>query len=86
MYASHPDLRERLPYETTEQAALAGASDLNPKPTVTSQIVKDAANTETAVVTVKYPFKRMFPLIIKGDLNIESTIRMRVCASGVDDD
>jgi Flp pilus assembly protein TadG len=86
MYASHPDLRELSPYETAEQAALAGADNLSPKPTVTSQTIKDTSDTELAVVTVKYPFKRLFPLIIKGDLNIESTSRMRVCPAGVEDD
>ncbi len=86
MFASHIDLREHSAFETAEEAALAGTTNLTPQPTVTTQIVQDATGRDMAVVTVKYTFQRMFPLFVKRELPIESTCSMRVFPSGLDDD
>jgi Flp pilus assembly protein TadG len=86
MYASHIDLREHSAFESAEEAALAGTTNLTPQPTVTTQIVHDATGRDMAVVTVKYTFQRMFPLFVQRELQLESKCSMRVFPSGLDDD
>lgn len=86
MYASHIDLREHSAFESSEEAALAGTTNLSPKPSVTTQIVHDPTGRDMAVVTVKYTFQRMFPLFVQRELQMESTCSMRVFPSGLDDD
>ncbi len=86
MYASHIDLREHSAFESAEEAALAGTTNLNPKPTVTAQIVRDRTGRDMAVVTVKYKFARMFPLFVQREIQMESKCSMRVFPSGLDDD
>ncbi len=86
MYASHIDLREHSAFESAEEAALAGTTNLTPKPTVTTQIVRDRTGRDMAVVRVKSTFLRMFPLFVQRELQLESTCSMRVFPSGLDDD
>jgi Flp pilus assembly protein TadG len=86
MYASHIDLREHSAFETIEEAALAGASNITPKPTVTSHIVDQANGRQMAVVTVNYRFRRMFPIFVSQEIDMASTCSMRVFPWGLDDE
>jgi Flp pilus assembly protein TadG len=86
IYASHPDLRDRSPFETTEDAAVAGATKLSPEPTVTVDEGVDSTGRGYAEVTVSYPFE-----LVSGlgggytSITISRTVRARLYPEGEDE-
>jgi Flp pilus assembly protein TadG len=56
MYASDPLTASESPYPNVEAAALAGAANLSPSPTVSSFHGSDSDGQPYVAVTVSYPF------------------------------
>lgn len=67
------------PYASLQAAALADATNLNPKPTVTSTKGTDTSGNPYVQVTVSWPFNTAtaFPGI-PNSVNLSRTVQMRV--------
>jgi Flp pilus assembly protein TadG len=77
VYASDPYATVKSPYATLQDAALADAPNLNPKPTVTSVSGVDASANKYVDCTVSYPFSTVsnFPGVPKNN-TIVRTVRV----------
>jgi Flp pilus assembly protein TadG len=78
LYESDPKAPAANLYTSVSDAALADASDLNPKPTVTSATGKDTAGNAYVTVTVTWQFQTItnFPAV-PTNMTISRTVQMR---------
>lgn len=79
LYASDPVTQAQSPYASTQAAALADASNINPAPAVTSNYGTDGSGNAYVDVTVTYPFQTItaYPLV-PDPLTLSRTTRMRM--------
>jgi Flp pilus assembly protein TadG len=84
LYACNPDLANRSPYFSLEEAALANAPLLKPAPEVTSVTGTDDQGHEYVEVTVSWIFRTVtkFPGIPR-NVDLSRTVRMRLFPGAV---
>jgi Flp pilus assembly protein TadG len=82
MYASDPAAMAESPFASTQAAALADATNLNPAPTVSSVNGVDPSGQSYVEVTATYPFKTItgFPGV-PNQIDLTRKVRMNVSAS-----
>ncbi len=81
MYLSNPDVADKSPYDSVDQAILASASDLSPAPTYTTTDGIDSQGHRYYEVTVSYTFS---PVISKpSSMTITRTVRARMYPAAV---
>ena len=81
MYASDPHVADESPFASTQEAALADATNLSPSPTITEKKGTDAYGREYVEVTAAYTFETFidFP-VIPSEMDIAKTVRMYISA------
>jgi hypothetical protein len=84
MYESHPDLIDRTPYASAAEAALAGAANIRPPPTVTVRRKTDGMGKPYAEVKVEYTFRRTFDFFVLRDIHLSHVSRCRIFAAGTE--
>lgn len=78
LYASDPNVANRSPYDTLEQAVAADARDLSEPMTVTSREGEDTHGYGFVEVTVTYPFRTVLTYPgIPSQIEIIRTVHMR---------
>lgn len=79
LYASDPSVADESPYSSVEQAALADAANLSPKPTVASAEGLDEAGIGYVVVTVSSTFDTItkFPGV-PSQIQLKRSVRMTI--------
>ena len=82
MYASDPTASAESPFASTQEAALADATNLSPAPTVTTVNGVDGSGRPYVEVTAAYTFKTItgFPGV-PNQVNLTRKVRMNVSAS-----
>lgn len=81
MYLSNPDMADKSPYATVEEAILASASDLSPPPTFTSRDGIDGGGNRYYEVTVNYTFHPV--MATPKSVTITRTVRARMYPAAV---
>jgi Flp pilus assembly protein TadG len=79
LYAANPDLADKTIYESVEQAALVGAQDLKPAPTVTVSYGTDELDQRYAEVKVTQRFSLLcsYP-VVASNWDVTRTARARL--------
>lgn len=77
VYASDPYVADESPFTSTEDAALADATNLSPSPTITQQYGTDNSGRSYVEVTAAYPYQTItsFPGV-PSELNLSRTVRV----------
>lgn len=84
MYLSNPDLSDKTPYATVQEAALACASNLSPPPTVTSRDGTDARGNRYYEVTVTYNFSLVSRALgMLSSMTIKRSVQARMYPAAV---
>ena len=81
LYASDPHVADESPFASTQEAALADATNLSPPPTITEKSGTDASGRTYVEVTAAYTFGTLvdFP-IIPNEIDVAKTVRMYISA------
>lgn len=81
LYASDPYVADESPFSSTQDAALADASNLDPQPTITKVNGTDVTGRAYVEVTATYPFQTITGLPgLAGETVLTRTVRMHVSA------
>ena len=77
IYASDPYVADESPFASTEEAALADATNLSPPPTVSQENGTDASGRPYVEVTVDYPYRTItaFPGVSR-EVSLTRSVRM----------
>lgn len=83
-YLSNPDVTERSPFTTLEEAALAGTAHLKPVPAVVATYDTDGVGNPYVAVTATYSFRVLtqFPGL-PTEVKLARTAKMRLTASAL---
>jgi Flp pilus assembly protein TadG len=81
LYASDPQVADESPFASTEEAALADATNLTPQPTITQTSGVDESGRSYVEVTAAYTFQGLtgFPGIPK-QVDLTRSVRMYTAA------
>ena len=83
LFASNPDLSDKLTYTDAAELALQCAQDLNPLPTLTISRGKDSLSQEYVEAVVTQQFELLFPLTLQRTFIITRTARARLHPSAL---
>jgi Flp pilus assembly protein TadG len=77
LYASDPHVADESPFASTQEAALADATNLSPAPTITQSSGTDASGRSYVEVIATHSFKSITGYLgISKSLNITRSVRM----------
>ena len=85
LFASNPDLSDKLTYTDAAELALQCAQDLKPLPSVTISRGKDSLAQEYVEAVVTQQFALCFPLTFQRTFLITRTARARLHPSALED-
>jgi Flp pilus assembly protein TadG len=86
LYASNPDVADRTPYETTQEAMRASLGDLQPEPNITIGEGLDKLGHRYAEVTVQYKYRPVTRFAgLRSSQPLTSTARARLYPAAVVD-
>jgi Flp pilus assembly protein TadG len=84
LYASNPDVADRSPYETAQEAAQAALGDLHPEPSVKVGDGLDKLGHRYAEVTVQYKYRPVTRFAgLPSSQTLTSTARARLYPAAV---
>lgn len=84
MYLSNPDMSDKTPYATFQEATLACASGLSPPPSVTSRDGIDACGNRYYEVTVTYTFSLVSRAVgVPSTMTVKRSTRARMYPAAV---
>ena len=83
LFASNPDLSDKIAYEDATELALQCAQDLKPLPTVTISRGQDSLSQEYVEAVVTQQFELSFPVMLQRTFLITRTARARLHPSAL---